>query len=98
MHRAVNDYEDKKQRRSNQSQNQLQQQHYSDYGSQMGHMQGNYHHGNHNANNVSQEMQPQDFRRNSRGFETPINLSPPPYHQAGGQGGSAHEYYSGKKL
>jgi hypothetical protein len=78
MQRAVNDHEDKKQRRSNQSHNQPQQG-YSGHESQMGN----------NAHNI---------RDNTRDFENPINQSPPPYHQAGGQAGSAQEYYSGKKL
>ncbi|KAJ5911513.1 uncharacterized protein N7473_000816 [Penicillium subrubescens] len=83
--KAVNDHEDKKQRRTNQSQNQPQQGNMQE--NQMYHhsSQPQYHHGNHNAHNI---------RDNQRGFENPINQSPPPYHQAG----SAQEYYSGKKL
>ncbi|KAJ5444130.1 uncharacterized protein N7458_008002 [Penicillium daleae] len=93
--KAVNDYEDKKQRRSTQ----IQQQYYAGHEPQMGNMQGSQMchqnsqpqwpsssgsqspQGNYTGNHFPHQMNPRRIQDDSKSHDNFVNQSPPPYHQ-----------------
>ncbi|KAE8324016.1 hypothetical protein BDV39DRAFT_126468 [Aspergillus sergii] len=110
--KAVNEYEDKKHKRSSQPEHQYQQHNYLGREPHMNYMHSpqpqwqshhepQYYHGSHTGYNYFLERQPCSAQENRKSYG---GQTPPPYHRGYGQTqgvvqtGSAQEYDPGRKL